>query len=173
MTGKALEAYLKDNNLHFAGAMCACICCVATYGICFCPCLYCYYKASSITQGLQDIAASRTKQWPAPARVELAQSASHVAHVMDEQGIDQFGAPAMSNGKHGPRPVWPPLGLNVIITIPGEKEQFRQLWMRGAGAGAMMQAPQQIPMAQAIVVPATVVGSGQPQQGVVNEVGEA
>lgn len=33
------------------------------------------------------------------------------------------------------RPVWPPLGLNVIITIPGEKEQFRQLWMRGAGAG--------------------------------------
>ncbi|CAE6946878.1 unnamed protein product [Symbiodinium natans] len=123
---------------------------------------------STITKSLQEITASKTKQWRAP--VKLVDDNDRIGS--EDCGIDQLGVAYKVETKRGTVYKWPPLGLNLIITIPGEKEQFRRLWTQGDTA----QAPQQILMAEA--VPASVVESDQPGVvvvpcNVVNEVNEA
>ena len=55
-------------------------------------------------------------------RLQLIQRASHVAESPEFMGIDQYGTPLkVSTGgsdHHRYGPVWPPLGYNLVVTLP-------------------------------------------------------
>lgn len=85
-----------------------------------------------------------------------------MAQTPDQLGYDQYGQPLIVTGKHGHQSAaWPPLGYNLIMTVPVRAEDFAQQWLPQSAAPTQIGMPQQIPM---VVATAVVVEPAQPAQ---------
>lgn len=104
-----------------------CCCCA---GCCICGC-YIPSKAKSITKNLQMIGLDYG------VRVEVVERTDPTAQTDDAMAFDQYGRAlqAMVGGsKHHAgqmKPVWPPLGYNVIMQVPANVD-LRSSWGKGA-----------------------------------------
>ena len=134
----ACLAYLSANGTDVSAGMCAFILCAAVPCL-FCPLLALHQKAKTITAQLDALAAKSAPRW-APGvglRIELAQVSRPTARVPDAQAVDQFGQPLTTTDEDsGTQPVWPPLGLNLVVTTP-----TRELRSRWPPAGGFVLAP--------------------------------
>ena len=127
-------AYLHTQSIdpsEFVSAMMLCAaCCI------FCPMMALNKKAKQITSDLQAIAARHAPRWAgASMSVELVQMASPTGSAAC--AIDQNGLPLVATDEdYGTRPVWPPLGYNVVL-----RTSTRELRNRWPQPGSAMVLP--------------------------------
>ena len=81
------------------------------------------------------------KHWKCPISLEWVASNVPVAEAEDAISYDSSGRVLKNDGSdsknnfHGPAPVWPPPGLNIVCDIPGHS--LRDQWPRGDKAQKM------------------------------------
>ena len=79
-------------------------------------------KSEQMTAGMSGIVQEAGWRGLHAPRLQLIQRASHVAESPEFMGIDQYGTPLkVSTGgsdHHRYGPVWPPLGYNLVVTLP-------------------------------------------------------
>lgn len=99
--------------------------------------------------------------FPLTCRITLSQMGGHVAQTPDQLAYDQYGQPLIVTGKHGHQSAaWPPLGYNLIMTVPVRAEDFAQQWLPQSAAPTQIGMPQ-IPT---VVATAVVVEPAPAQQ---------
>eukprot|EP00667_Euglena_gracilis_P019048 EG_transcript_20337 len=103
-------------NFHLATL--GCVCCVPTLGLSL---LAMKLKVDRLNK---KVAVIIGKYGGERFRLEFRQMAKPTAQVPDHMGIDQYGRrlerPLGEDGDMGVEPVWPPLGYNVVATVPGK-----------------------------------------------------
>ena len=124
---------------------------------------------------LQSLAKQKSQSWSHPARMEYVDEVKDVPNEAGEMGVDQNGQALMvtSPGKDM-KAVWPPRGINLVITLPTPYANFAKLWMAGTSTPPVAEvvgaSPEQQEMSnqlnqpneaepgQPVVVMARVVG---------------
>ena len=97
-------------------AVFAMMCCAITAGALFCPCLYFMYLSRSFQREIQD---AFKKVSGDTARIKLTEYAGPSGGMW----VDSKGQMLMlGGGKQGARPGGPPLGFNIIISLPSPIE---------------------------------------------------
>ena len=91
--------------------------------------------------------------------MEYVDKVKDVPNEAGEMGVDQNGQALMvtSPGKEDMKAVWPPRGINLVITVPTPYANFAKLWM----AGTSMTPPV---MAEVVGAPEQQEMSNQPNQ---------
>ena len=84
-------------------------------------CLASKQYINKITEDLKAMLQDAGWRGVLPPRLQLKSITSLTGETPDTMGIDQYGTPlkGMGRGKHRSYgPVWPPLGYNLVVTIP-------------------------------------------------------
>ena len=161
-----IKEYLDANGISM---------CLVTTGMVLAPCVIgCFFcgmaamKANQITADLKAKVAA-APGWSPVARLELSQVSTPQGNTPEFMAFDQYGSPVMGNfggGKNRssyPAPAWPPLGYNIVVTVPDPN--LNSSWPKNGAAGGAMADPNAIGVAAAapVVVSATYVA---PKPGV-------
>ena len=135
-----IKGYLEKNKVDAGLPLCGMftVCC---FGIGCCILGYVASKASQITNDLKKIAEEHSG-----ARIELVQYAPATARTAETMGVDQYGQPCIAGGsgrRRGPaqtRPVWPPLGYNIVLKAPASFD-LRSVWPKPTDIASSIQVP--------------------------------
>lgn len=103
--------------------------CMCTFGLCFCPCVYLKGEIVKFNDRLFADVAEVSKDFAFNARVEVIEEIDYGANW-----IDSRGEPLLFPRKYSSQPGGPPMGYNIVLTLPNAPE-----WPL-SGSGAPVQA---------------------------------
>ena len=108
--------FVNGPRISVCGGFCSMILCVATSGICFCPFLYIKSTVDSFNKQANLSITNAGEQLNLQARLAMIQ----VAGAHGGNWVDSSGNPLLISGKSGSFPGGPPMGYNIIVTLPSQ-----------------------------------------------------
>ena len=100
--------------------------CYEDFGCLLCLCVFCLYyrQKSAFDNAVGKVISDFARTHSIGVRMELGEWQKETSIP----SIDQFGKPLKGDEHDGPGYVaWPPLGYNVVLTIPNRDEAFPPL----------------------------------------------
>jgi hypothetical protein len=122
----SIKTYIDQHGITFGTAAGLSVCCMVMPVFCICIYPYLSGKSKAVVNGVKEIVEKYNNQHGQHLRVQLCEYSSRVA--MDDAGVDQNNITLSAKDEDGNSyPTWPPLGLNIIFEVRGERSHWPRL----------------------------------------------